>query len=299
MPETSAPPHRTVDHAGRTLAVDISGASDGVPIFLMHGTPGSRTGPKPRSIVLYRMGIRLITYDRPGYGGSDPYPGRTVADAAADVRAIADALELDRFAVVGRSGGGPHALACAASPLLTGRITRVGVLVTLAPPDSFGLDWYRGMGSSNLEEHLFDPETLAKALTERAENTRRDPQSLLDHLAPDLTAADRKVVDDIAIGGQIRASYAEAVRPGASGWSDADLAFRAPGGVDPASITLPGRLWHGANDVFSPASHANWLAKRMPGAEALVQEDAGHFTAVETLPTMLRWLASPESVEVH
>lgn len=288
-----------VPHTGRKLAVEESGHSDGVPILLMHGTPGSRTGPKPRSIVLYRMGIRLITYDRPGYGGSDRHKGRTVFDAAEDVKAIADHLGLDRFAVVGRSGGGPHALACAASKELAHRITRVVVLVTLAPPDSAGLDWYQGMGASNLEEHSFDPSALTEALTERARNTLRDPQSLLDHLGPDLTPADRRVVDDVAIGGQIKASYAEAVRPGADGWIDDDLAIRSHWGFDPASITVPVRLWHGAKDAFSPSSHAQWLAKQMPDATALVQEDAGHFSAVEILPTMLRWLASPESIEVH
>lgn len=296
MPEPA--PHMIVRHAGRDLAVDITGDSDGQPILLMHGTPGSRTGPKPRSIVLYRMGIRLITYDRPGYGGSTRDEGRTVFDAAEDVEAIADSLKLDSFAVVGRSGGGPHALACAASDLLAHRITRVGVLVTLAPPNSAGLDWYRGMGASNLEEHSFDPVALAAALTERANNTRRDPQSLLDHLSGDLTPADRKVIDDVAIGNQLKASYAEAVRPGAYGWIDDDLAFRSDWGFDPASIKLPVRLWHGAKDVFSPASHAKWLAKQMPDAEALVQADAGHFSAVETLPAMLRWLASPETIDV-
>lgn len=297
MPEGPAP-HMTVRHAGRGLAVDVSGDPDGVPILLMHGTPGSRTGPKPRSIVLYRMGIRLITYDRPGYGGSDRHPKRRVIDAADDVKAIADALGVDRLAVVGRSGGGPHALACAASDQLADRITKVGVLVTLAPPNSAGLDWYRGMGASNLEEHSSDPAALNDALIERAEHTRRDPQSLLDHLEPDLTPADRRVVDDVAIGVQIRASYAEGVRPGAYGWIDDDLAFRSHWGFDPASIKLPVRLWHGAKDAFSPASHARWLAKQMPFAEAVVQEDAGHFSAVEILPTMLRWLATPEPIEV-
>jgi pimeloyl-ACP methyl ester carboxylesterase len=98
----------------RDVAFDTLGDSKGFPVFLLHGTPGSRSGPAPRTSVLYRLGIRLICYDRPGYGGSERFKGRTVADAAWDVLAIADHLNLGQFGVVGRSGGGPHALACAA-----------------------------------------------------------------------------------------------------------------------------------------------------------------------------------------
>src|SRR5688572_21098379 len=108
---------------GPDLSVSISGSDDGEPVFLLHGTPGSRLGPKPRTSVLYRLGVRLICYDRPGYGGSARRGKRTVADAARDVAAIADQLGIERFAVAGRSGGGPHALACAA--LLPDRVTRV------------------------------------------------------------------------------------------------------------------------------------------------------------------------------
>src|SRR5690606_26673026 len=115
---------------GRRLAVEQRGRPDGHPVFLLHGTPGSRLGPRPRASVLYRLGIRLITFDRPGYGGSDRMRGRRVADVAADVACIADALGLGAFAVVGRSGGAPHALACAA--LMPDRVTRVAALVGLA-----------------------------------------------------------------------------------------------------------------------------------------------------------------------
>lgn len=117
-------------------------------MFLLHGTPGSRLGPAPRPSVLYRMGIRLITFDRPGYGGSDRSLGRTVSAAADDVRLIADALGIGRFGVVGRSGGAPHALACAA--LIPERIARAGSLVGLAPPDAADLDWFDGMTEANV-----------------------------------------------------------------------------------------------------------------------------------------------------
>ena len=128
---------------GRQLSTQTYGDPDGKPVFLLHGTPGSRIGPHPRGTVLHRLGVRLIAFDRPGYGDSDRFEGRRVADAATDVLAIADAFDLDKFAVVGRSGGGPHALACAAK--LPDRLTRAAVLVGLAPPVADGLDWYEGM----------------------------------------------------------------------------------------------------------------------------------------------------------
>uniref|UniRef100_UPI0013B3CC93 alpha/beta fold hydrolase n=1 Tax=Nonomuraea lactucae TaxID=2249762 RepID=UPI0013B3CC93 len=115
---------------GRKLAVEDRGNPEGTPVFLLHGTPGSRFGPSPRAGVLYRLGIRLITFDRPGYGHSDRRRGRSVSDVASDVAAIAGALGIGSFAVVGRSGGAPHALACAA--LLPGLVTRAAALVGLA-----------------------------------------------------------------------------------------------------------------------------------------------------------------------
>ncbi|MFD0785336.1 alpha/beta fold hydrolase, partial [Micromonospora azadirachtae] len=97
----NAAQHTVVTRDGRRLAVETSGARDGLPVFLLHGTPGSRSGPRPRPVVLYRLGVHLICYDRPGYGDSDRHEGRRVADTAADVTAIAAAFGIDRFALVG------------------------------------------------------------------------------------------------------------------------------------------------------------------------------------------------------
>src|SRR4051794_9200169 len=137
---------------GRGVAVEEWGAPAGYPVFLLHGTPGSRLGPIPRAMVLYQLGIRLVTFDRPGYGRSDRRIGRAVADVADDVRHIADFLQLREFAVLGRSGGGPHALACAA--LLPDRVSRVAALVGLAPTQAEGLDWFEGMTAANTREYL-------------------------------------------------------------------------------------------------------------------------------------------------
>jgi pimeloyl-ACP methyl ester carboxylesterase len=277
----------------RKLAIDISGASHGSPVILFHGTPGSRNGPKPRGKVLYNLGVRLISYDRPGYGGSSPQPGRTVADAASDVEVIADALELDQFAVVGRSGGGPHALACAA--LLSTRVTRTGVLVSLAQPNATDLDWFDGMTESNIKDFAAadaDPLGLAERIRARVDRTMLDPESLVLALEAEMTAADRRVIEDIAIRRLLAETFREALRDGPQGWIDDVLAIRRDWGFRLASIVGPVRLWHGREDNIAPASHSEWMARRIQRAEIVVQADAAHFGAVEILPEMLSWLAN-------
>jgi pimeloyl-ACP methyl ester carboxylesterase len=279
---------------GRRLSVDISGDPDGTPVFLFHGTPGSRVGPRPRGQVLHRLGVRLITFDRPGYGGSDRLRGRRVADVAADVAAIADAYDLGSFAVIGRSGGGPHALACAA--LLPGRVSRAAVLVSLAPPGADGLDWFDGMGESNVVHFTaagagLGP--LAARLMASANAVRADPASLIDGLLADLTDDDRHVVRDPGMRSLLIRSYEEALRTSAYGWIDDARAFCLPWGFDPAAVTVPVLLWHGERDMFSPVAHARWLGARIPDATLVVKSNAAHFGALKVLPDVLARLVAP------
>jgi pimeloyl-ACP methyl ester carboxylesterase len=282
----------------RRVAVDSWGSPTGMPVFLLHGTPGSKTGPRPRSSVLYRLGVRLVSYDRPGYGGSDPHPGRTVADAAADVAAIADELGLDSFGVVGRSGGGPHALACAA--LLRDRVRAVACLVGLAPSNAEDLDWYAGMVQSNVDEFKTAEVAAHKIrsfLDSRAQRIREDPEELLRVLMPDLRGPDKRVIADIAIQRLLADTYQDAVREGGDGWIDDVVAFRRPWHFDPATIKVPVLLWHGEDDVFSPVGHTSWLARQIPGSVLAVQRDASHFSALEILPSVLAWIKNPASSE--
>ncbi|WP_327700091.1 alpha/beta fold hydrolase [Streptomyces sp. NBC_00459] len=280
---------RTPD--GRRLRVEVSGDPGGHPVFLLHGTPGSRVGPRPRSMFLYQRGARLISYDRPGYGGSDRRPGRRVADVVGDVRDVADALGLDRFAVVGRSGGAPHALACAA--LLPDRVTRAAALVGLAPRDAEGLDWFAGMAPSNVKEFRTastDPERFAARLIPRSAAIRSNPATLLDELRSDLTDDDLSIVSDTAMRSMLLRNFREAVRTSPYGWIDDGLALTGPWGFDPADIRVPVLLWHGGRDVFSPPAHASWLAARIPRARTVVEPTAVHFAAVRALPRVIGWL---------
>ncbi len=279
---------------GRALAVDSIGAPDGKPVFLLHGTPGSRHGPRPRGVVLQRLGVRLICYDRPGYGGSSRRPGRTVSDSADDVSAIADALGLGAFGVVGRSGGGPHALACAA--LLPGRVERAAVLVGLAPADAPDLDWFAGMTRSNVEEYTsadVDASAVEADLAERTDHILHDPEYLLRFLLPELTSSDRRVIEDVGIRRLLIDTYAEALRRGPDGWIDDVLGARRPWKFELSDISVPVLLWHGADDMFSPVEHTRWLADQIAHVTLKVEPGVAHFGAVEVLPQVLAWMVDP------
>jgi pimeloyl-ACP methyl ester carboxylesterase len=280
-------------HDGRQLAIEEYGAPDGNPVFYLHGTPGSRLGPRPRASVLYQLRVRLIIFDRPGYGKSDRKPGRTVADIAADVASIADELQVDRFAVVGRSGGAPHALACAA--LLPGRTTRVAALVGLAPSGADGLDWFAGMTRANVKDFSMarrNRAAVAERLRQAAERIRSDPREMVASLYSDLTDSDRQVVGDAGIRRMLINNFSEAFRCSADGWIDDVFALTAPWGFDLDDIAVPTLLWHGAEDPFTPAGHAAWLGRRIPGAITIVAPGKSHFGALTVLPDMLPWLAA-------
>ncbi|WP_066361715.1 alpha/beta fold hydrolase [Herbidospora mongoliensis] len=276
---------------GRRLAVQQKGAPAGHPVFLLHGTPGSRVGPAPRSSVLYRLGIRLITFDRPGYGGSDRRPGRTVASAVIDVAAIADQLGLSTFSVVGRSGGAPHALACAA--LIPDRVTRVAALVGLAPRGADGLDWFEGMTASNIREFTMargGMTAVAASLGAAAAQIRDDPASKIHGLVMEAPESDRRTVSDMGIRLMLLRNFAEGLRDSSDGWVDDVLAFSSDWMFDPAVIRVPTLVWHGENDVFSPVSHARWLGRRIPGVTLRIERGVAHFGALDIMPEVLIWL---------
>ncbi|WP_413756513.1 alpha/beta fold hydrolase [Streptomyces sp. MMBL 11-3] len=276
---------------GRRLAFEEWGDPDGTPVVLLHGTPGGRLGTVPRELVEARPGVRFIAYDRPGYGDSDRGPGRRVAQAARDVAALADVLGLGRFAVLGRAGGAPHALACAA--LLPARVRRAAVLASPAPPAAEGLDWFEGMAAGTVEEYtraLTDPVDFADRLAARAAVIRADPAQFLASLRDGLTDADRRVVSVPALGEMLLRDYRTALGTSAYGWLDDTLALLSDWGFDPARVTRPVLLWHGARDAFSPVGHFEWLAGRIPRARPVLDPEGGHFSALEALPDVLDWL---------
>lgn len=279
---------------GCRLSVEFSGAPSGKPaVFLLHGTPGTLVGPRPRGIFLHRLGIRLISYNRPGYPGSSRRKGRSVADAALDVKAIADHFGIERFSVIGRSGGAPHALACAAADNLRGRVICAAALSSLAPFNAQGLDWFLGMAESNIRAYHdaeSDLAALIATLNQHAGQVRNNSQGLLNALWPELVGSDKQVIGDIALRRLIAQTHAEALSESVDGWIDDVIALSSPWGFDLEDITVPVRLWHGGDDVFSPADHTDWLAKRIQNSETDLQPGIAHFAAVEILPEILRWV---------
>jgi len=281
---------RTPD--GRELELFEGGAPGGVPIVVHNGTPGSGMLYEPHVRDAEEKGIRLVGYSRPGYGGSTPQPGRTVADAARDVETICDALGLGRIATWGISGGGPHALACAA--LLPERVAAVAALASVAPYGADGLDWFEGMGEGNIAEFgaaLKGREALVPALeAEAAGLAEAGREGLVEAMAPFVTPTDAEVLRG-PYGGYLFEEAMHALGERRDGWIDDDLAFAAPWGFDPADVRVPALVWQGDRDVMVPPGHGRWLAARIPGVEARLTEEDSHLTLVERrIPDVHAWL---------
>jgi len=281
---------------GRTLSYVERGRRGGVPLVVCHGTPGSRYTRHPDPEIYERHGVWAIVYDRPGYGRSDPKPGRTVADAGGDVEAIADGLGFDRFAVVGGSGGAPHALACGA--LLGERIVRVGALVTPAPSDAGDFDFFEGMAELNVKEFgaaLEGEEAIDAFLQPFVDKLRRDPDAVIDEISAELPDVDRAIVARDDFRTMLRKAFVEAVRQGVRGWADDDLAFAKPWGFAPEDVQAEVRLWQGELDVLAPRSHGEYVAGRLPNARFELLEGGGHFLD-EEWSVVYDWLAAGASV---
>jgi pimeloyl-ACP methyl ester carboxylesterase len=266
-------------HDGRTLHVYDEGAPDGIAVVAHHGTPAcGRLHPQDIEDARKR-GIRLVGFDRAGYGRSSARPGRAVADAAADVAELLDALGVDRFATWGHSGGGPHALACAA--LLPNRCVAAATLASVAPYGAEGLDWLAGMGELNVAEF-----GLALAGGEAHEASVRRSQSEMFSAGPDelrqamlsvLSPLDRDVMTaEFAEWGFRVMSEGAAER--IEGWLEDDRALLGPWGFDPTDIRVPVLLMQGTEDLMVPPAHGRWLAERIPGVEAEISATEGHLT---------------------
>ena len=264
---------------GRRLKVTIVGPADGAAIIAHGGTPDDgRLFPETVEQGT-RRGMRHVSYARPGYLESDRHEGRSVADCAADVVAIADALGVGRFLVVGWSGGGPHALACAA--LLPDRVISAATVVGAAPHDAEGLDWSSGMGDENIEELGLaerGADALRPWLERQAEEIRTStPDDLLRILGDLVSEPDRAALTgDYAE--QSHASLLASISKGVFGWLDDDLAFVRPWGFDLDSISVPVSIWQGREDRFVPITHGEWLAEHVPGARSHLLENEGHIS---------------------
>lgn len=252
-------------------------ADDRLAVFWHHGTPNIGAPPEPLFPAAAQCGMRWVSYDRPGYAGSTQHPGRNVASAAADASSIADALGIERFAVMGHSGGGPHALACGA--LLSDRVLGVVCVSGLAPFGAEGLDWFAGMAAFGAAELRAAARGRA-ALEDYLASSEFDPEQFTpaDHAA--LAGAWRWLG---TVAGQ-------AIAGGPDGAVADNLAYVAPWGFDLAQVSRPVLLLYGGADRIVPSSHGKWLARHIRSSELWLRPDDGHISVLNSGAKAMAWL---------
>lgn len=262
---------------GRLVRVYDTGgqdASDALTVLWHHGSPQTGAPLEPLLSAAAARGIRLLSYGRPSYGGSSPHPGRNVASAAADVAQIVDALGVARFSVMGASGGGPHALACAA--LLPNRVMGVVCLASLAP-FSETFDWYAGMVSDG---------GLRAAAAGREARQRFAASDEFDESS--FTPADWAALKGAWVSLGADAGQADAAGP--DGLIDDDLAFIAPWGFEVTQIDAPVLLVQGGQDRVVPTTHADWLTRNCQSSELWLRPRDGHISILSAIPVAMDWL---------
>jgi pimeloyl-ACP methyl ester carboxylesterase len=278
----------------RTLHVydTREGGNDGSPddsgsplaVLWLHGSPNIGSPPEPLFAAAAANGMRWISYDRPGYGGSSAHSGRTVASAAADVAAVADALGIARLVVLGHSGGGPHALACAA--LLPDRVVATVSVSAPAPPDADGLDWFAGWSPGIAAENR--AATAGRAALE-AHWAQAEPEEMDAFF----TAADIAALGDS--WSWLAGVAGKAIEQGNEGYAEDTLAAAQGWGFSLAGIAGPVLVMHGADDKMVPPAHGEWIASHCATAQSQVISGAGHITVLDSAPVALAWLADRAS----
>jgi len=298
MPPTPEPAVHTVPAAGgRQLEVLVAGPEDGLPLVFHNGTPSGLVAFAPMVDAAADRGLRTVMYARPGYGASTPQPGRRVADAAADVTAVLDALGATEFVTAGWSGGGPHALACAA--LLPGRCRSAATIAGVAPSDADGLDWLAGMGEGNVAEFAATDAgeaELTKFLTAEADQLRGVTADQMAAGLGDLVSDADKAVITGEFAAYLADSFTAGLTPGIDGWRDDDLAFNQDWGFGLEILgqegSVPVGIWQGDHDRMVPFAHGQWLAAHVPGATAHLIPGAGHLSLIDQFGLILDDLLS-------
>jgi pimeloyl-ACP methyl ester carboxylesterase len=272
---------------GRHIDFLVVGPADGLPLVVHEGTPVGLVLYPPTVQAARIRGLRVVLAARPGYEGSTPRPGRRVVDVAGDTAAVLDELGADTFVTVGSSGGGPHALACAAA--LPGRCLAAASVAGVAPYQAEGLDWLAGMGPENIEEFAAAVQGAA-ALTAFLDSAAAmvstlTGESVAESLGGLVIQADQAVLTG-EFADHVAAALRASMNSGIAGWRDDDLAFvkdwgfslgwesPSPAPADPAPVAV----WQGDQDRMVPFAHGQWLAANIQGARAHLMPGHGHLS---------------------
>jgi pimeloyl-ACP methyl ester carboxylesterase len=282
---------RTITLAdGRRLGYREYGPVDGRPVLFFHGLGTSRVICPYDPDLAERLGIRLIAVDRPGIGLSDRRPARKLLDFPADVAALASALNLTSLAVVGWSGGGPYAAACAYQ--LPDLVSSAALVSAPAP--------IAGVGKTDYAERLHRtaaraagraPWMIRLALWHWGRPQRRDAEVSFDRSIADMCRADREVLADAAVRQQMIDNSAELYRQGGRGMYEEAIILVRPWGFDPAEIKVPVKIFHGETDETVPPAMARHMARIVPDAVATFYPDEGHHLLYRRWPQILAALA--------
>lgn len=278
---------------GRKIEVRTAGPEHGEVLLFHHGTPGAGLPFRPWVESAVARGLRTVMYSRPGYGLSTADPGRKVVDAASDAAAVVDAVGAKTFRTIGWSGGGPHALACAAA--LPDRCLATVAVAGFAPYSADGIDWFTGMADENVAEYslaLRGEGALAPFLDGSADAiATMQPANLVEALGGLLSEADKAQVT-----GEFAEWLAETLRVGLArgiaGLRDDDLAETSDWGF-PVADARSVVIWHGTQDRMVPSTHGRWLADRIPGARLRLVDSEGHMSIMGLFDRILDDLLNP------
>ncbi len=256
----------------------MSGPPAGLPFVFHHGTPGAATPIRAIERAAHERGLHLVTASRPGYGDSSRQAGRSVVDVVADTKAVLTAIGAERCVVGGWSGGGPHALACAAR---LHEAAAVLLIASVAPCDADGLDWMAGMGEENVTEFgaaVQGEGRLRPYLEQMREHLKQvTAAGIVTSLGSVLPEVDRAVLTD-EFGEDMASAFHEAMRIGVDGWLDDDLAFVKPWGFALSEVSIPTMIWQGSADLMVPFAHGQWFSSLLPHASVHLEPGEGHLS---------------------